>query len=146
MKRASIIKFIDDNKYVLYPIDTLKGGGGRASKPYHIEYDITYGKLASELKGILEHSYEDVISVLDSKTHKKEYLKGIGVKTMKELHTNSLNVGIFIKDEKYFISPSTNKGTRQGFHGKIDERIIIPITSTIEELGLALEKAFEKSK
>ena len=63
---------------------------------------------------------------------------------MKMLHDGSLHVSIFIKDDKYHISPSINKGARQGFH-YTKERIEMPLNSSIDELADALKEAFEKS-
>ncbi len=145
MKRASIIKFTNDDRYVIYPINTLKGGGGKASPPYLIEENLTYKEVGEKLLETLEYSITDAPRPLDAKASKKHYLKSIGVKTMKELYDKSLNVGVFTKDGNYYISPSINKGPRQGFHGSTKDRIVISLNSSIDELAAALEEAFDKS-
>ncbi len=145
MKRASILKFTQDNKFVLYPINTLEGGGGRASSPYTIEKNLTYLELAKSLIDTLGHSIIDAPRILDGNAARKHHLKSVGVKTMKELHNGTLNIGIFTKNGKYYISPSVNKGSKGGFSGSIKDRIIIPESSSTEELATALKEAFAKS-
>lgn len=145
MKRAEIIKFSKDNKVVLYPVNTMEGGGGLASSPYNIGYDLTFKEIAEKLLMVLEHSKTNVPRPLNWDFFRKEYLKAIGVKTMKALHEGSYNVGIFTKDGNYYISPTVNKGSREGFQGRLKDRIIIPTNSNIEELATALEEAFNKS-
>ena len=67
MKRASIIKFPVDDKYIIHPTNTLKGGGGIASSPYIIEQGITDKELAEKLLETLEHSIVDAPIPLDWK-------------------------------------------------------------------------------
>ncbi len=145
MKRADIIKFNEDNKFIIYPINTLEGGGGIASSPYFILKNPTNFQIAEKLLDALEKSIVGAPRPLDWNFFRKEHLKSLGVKTMKSLHKNSLNVGVFVKDENYFISPTVNKGSRQGYHGELDDRIIIPTSSSIEELANNIQIAFDKS-
>ena len=144
IQRADILK-MKGNQLVIHPINTLKGGGGIASPPYMIEENITYADIAKKLISALEYSITDAPRPLDWKAWQKHYLKSIGVKTMKELHDGSLNVGVFTKDGNYYISPSINMGSKQGFQGAVKDRIVIPLNSSIDELAKALEEAFAKS-
>ena len=145
MKRASIIKFSKENKFVLYPINTLVGGGGKASSPFVVEENVGYDKVAESLLEVLEKSIVDAPRPLDNKAWQKHYLKSIGVKSLKELHDGKLNVGVFVKDGNYYISPTNNKGPKQGFQGSVENRIIVPTSLELHELANVLETAFEKS-
>ncbi|UGU18120.1 CdiI family contact-dependent growth inhibition immunity protein [Sinomicrobium kalidii] len=145
IKRADIIKFNKDNKFVLHPINTLEGGGGIASSPYVIDNDLTYIEIAEKLLTVLNCSKVGVPQPLDWSFFRKEHLKAMRIKSMKILHEDSLNVGVFTKDGNYHISPTVNKGPRQGFQGAVKDRIVIPLSSSVEELASALEEAFKKS-
>jgi len=142
MKSAGIIKF-NTGKIVLYPEYRVKDSASYASEPYIIGQNLDYKEIAEKLLETLEYSIDDAPRPLDWKIVKSNYLKGIGVKTMKALHNGSVNVSVFTREGNYYINPTVNKGSRQGFQGT-KEDIIIPLSSNIEELGLALEEAFNK--
>ena len=144
MKSAGIIKF-NTGKIVLYPKNRVKDSASYASEPYIIGQNLTYREIAEKLLKALEYSIDDAPRPLDWKIIQSNYLKAMGVKTMKALHEGSINVGVFTKEGNYYISPTVNKGSRQGFQGNVKDRIIIPLSSSIEELALALEEAFNKS-
>lgn len=143
MKRADILKFKSENKYVFYPINTIKGGGGIASSPYIVGVNLIDREIAEKLLQSLNFSEVEVSYPDDWSSSKKEHLKAIGVKNMKALHEESLNLSISTKDGNYNISPTVNKGSRQGFH-YTKERIIIPLSSSKEELAEAIKEAFDK--
>ena len=144
IKRAEILK-LKGGKFIIHPVNTLKGGGGIASPPYMIEENLTCEEVAQKLLSALEQSIIDAPRPLDWKAWQKHHLKSMGVRSMKELHDGSINIGVFTKNDSYYISPSINKGPKEGFHGATKDRIIIPLESTLEELKTALEEAFAKS-
>lgn len=143
IKSANILKF-NNGKVIIYPNKRVKDMGSYASEPFIIKQDLTYEEIAEELIKALKYSRDSDIAPYDWKEHKKKYLKSIGMKTMTMLHSGSLDLNVFTKEESYNICPSINKGSRQGFQGTKD-RVIIPISSSIEELAEALREAFEKS-
>lgn len=143
IKSASIYKF-NTGKMVLHPKNRVKDSASYASSPYFVEQGLSYRELAEKLLEALEYSIDDAPRPLDWKALQKNHLKSMGVNTMKALHDNTLYVSVFTKDDNYNIQPYINKGSRQGFQGTKD-RVIIPISSTIEELAEALKEAFEKS-
>lgn len=144
IKRAEILKFKD--KYIMYPINTIKDRGGIASSPYFIEENLSNIELAEKLIETLKHSIFDAPRTMAHKNTHKEYLEALGFKTMKALHDGSLNIGVFTREGNYHISPTENMGSKKGFQGVTKDRIIIPESSSIEELAAALAEAFEKSK
>lgn len=144
MKRAGILK-LKGNRFIIHPINTLSGGGGVASEPFIIGERLSNEEIAEKVLKSLENSMIDAPRPLDWKAWQKHYLKSIGVKSLKELHDGSLSIGVFTKDGKYHISPTVNKGARDGFQGATVDRIVIPLDSSVEELAEALKEAFEKS-
>lgn len=145
MKRAEIIKFNDNNRVIVYPVNTLEGGGGIASSPYFVLENPSTLEIIENLKKALNYSIIDAPRPLEWKFFRQKHLKSLGVKTMKALHKNSISVGVFIKDEKYHINPTINKGSRQGFHGKTEDRIIIPLSSNNTKLEEVIDMAISYS-
>lgn len=143
IKSASIYKF-NTGKIVLHPKNRVKDSASYASSPYLIEQDLSYKELAEKLLEVLEYSIDEAPKPLDWKVLQKNHLKSMGVRTMKALHDGSMYVSVFAKDENYYIQPYINKGVRQGFQGT-KERLVIPISVSIEELAEALKEAFRKS-
>lgn len=130
----------------MHPHRMVKDSGSYACPPYIVEESLTYLELAKKLLKVLEFSEQANIPPSEEEQFfSKETINITGIKNMKSLHKESLNISVFTKEDKYHISPSINKGSRQGFHYTKD-RIIIPLTSTIDELAVALEEAFARSK
>ncbi|MBQ0734833.1 contact-dependent growth inhibition system immunity protein [Aquimarina celericrescens] len=146
MKRANILKFEKDNRFIMYPVNTLRGGGGIASSPYIIKQNLSDTEVAEELLHVLDNSTVDVLRPVDWELFQKSHLKNMGFKTMKSLHDDSISVSVFTKDNNYYINPTVNKGPKQGFQGATEDRIIISINATIDEMADALKEAFARCK
>ncbi|SFC36290.1 Protein of unknown function [Flagellimonas taeanensis] len=144
MKSANILKF-DSGKVIMYPLRFIKDSGSYATSPFIVKHDLSYQEMAENLMKTLESSSIGLNPPRDTESlFHKDNMKAMGIKNMKMFHDGSLNVGIFTKDENYNITPTINKGSRKGFHYTKD-RIVIPLSSSIEELAEALKEAFEKS-
>lgn len=139
MQSAGIIKF-KTGRTVLFPLNRVKDSPSYASDPYLIEQNIADIDLAGKLLEVLNYSLDDAPEPPDWKEISKNHLKAIGVGTMKELHTDSIYVIIFTKEGNYYISPTINMGSRKGFQG-VKNRIIIPLSSSMEDLSKALKEA-----
>jgi len=146
MRIANIIKFVSKEKYVIYPISNTVNSGGIAVEPYiFLEGNIGYTELAKEILKVLEYSELDIDSPKDWKDYRKEYLKSMKVKTMKELHMNSFSLGILIKDNILKLTPTKNGGSRQGFqYLKSLEAVELPADSSIEKIADALKEALSR--
>lgn len=143
VKSASILKF-STGKIIIHSKSRIKDGPSYATPPYFIEQHLSYKEIAERLLEALKYSLDDAPEPLDWKFFRKGYLKKMEVKTMKALHDGSINIGVFTKDGNYYISPTKNMGSREGFQGDIKDRIIIPLDSSLEELSKALEEAFKR--
>lgn len=145
-KSVNIYKFEKDNKFILHPLLSVKDFASLATSPYLIEYDLSLEDLLEKIFYLLQYSKEGN-RPSDMKDFHKEFLKSIGVKTMKVLHNESILLGLFVKEGIIHFCPSINKGTREGFSGvPIDQRVIIPINSSKEKLVKALELALSRCK
>ncbi|QTE21029.1 contact-dependent growth inhibition system immunity protein [Polaribacter cellanae] len=146
IKSANILKF-KDGKTVVYPLRTIKDSGSYAIPPFIVDYNITFLELAEVLKKSLNYSEIGIQPPRDSELFfHKDNVKVTGIKNVKDLHKDSMNISTYIRDNYIHITPSDNQGTRKGFRYDYDGRISIPITSTLEKLAEALEQAFVKSK
>jgi hypothetical protein len=71
----------------------------------------------------------------------------MGVKTMKALHDNTINMDVYVKDNIITFMPWENKGSKEGFVGfKEDLTIKLPLDSPKEELLKALELTLSRCK
>jgi hypothetical protein len=147
LKRANVIIKKAENKYIINPTNTIKGGGGIATEPYLIKFDLSNNQLLEKILYVLDLSTEDVTRPTDWKEFHKEYLKSMGVKTMKALHDGTINLSVYIKDDIINFLPMENKGSKEGFSGfKEDLTITLPFNSPKEELVKALELALSRCK
>lgn len=142
IKSAGIYKF-NKEKTIIHSERNVIDSASYASAPYFIKEKLSYKELAEILLKALEQSVYDAPPPLDWKALQKKHLEEMGLKTMKALHDNSLYVSVFTKDNSYNITPTQNRGSRKGFF-YIKDRIIIPESSSIEELAAALEEAFAR--
>jgi len=143
-KSVSIYVFKDDNKFILHPDAKVKDWASIASPPYLILYDLSSEEVLEKMLYLLDLSKEGTRPP-DLKESQKEYLKSMGFKTMKALHTNSISLGVFLKEGVLNFCPSINKGSRQGFYGvPLDQRVLVPLNSSKNELIKALELALER--
>lgn len=147
IKSISVKHFSKDNKYIIHPNLKIKGFVSVASSPYIIEYNLSTVDLLKKILDTLEFSREIEERPKDWKEFRAEYLKGIGIKTMKALHTGSISLDVSVKDSIITFMPWENKGSKEGFVGfKEDLSIKLPFNSTKEELLKALELALSRCK
>lgn len=147
IKSVSVKHFSKDNKYIIYPNLKIKGFVSVASSPYIIEYNLSTVDLLKKILDALEFSREIEERPKDLKEFRSEYLKGIGMKTMKALHTGSISLDISIKDNTITFMPWENKGSKEGFVGfKEDLTVKLPFNSPKEELVKALELTLSRCK
>ncbi|OXG05343.1 uncharacterized protein DUF1436 [Flavobacterium araucananum] len=147
IKSINIYKFTNGNKFILHPLLQIKGFISIASAPYLTEYNLSNTELLEKILYTLEFSKEILEKPENWKEFQKEFLKGMGVKTMKALHDGTINLGIYIKDGIITFSPSQNKGSKEGFVGfKEDLKVSLPFDSPKKELEKALELALSRCK
>lgn len=143
-KSVNIYKFKKENKFILHPLLSIKNFASLATFPYLIEYNLTLEDLLEKIFYLLQYS-KDGNRPSDMKKFHKEFLSDMGMKTMKVLHSDSILLGLFVKDEIIHFCPTINKGTREGFSGvPIEQRVLISIKSTKEDLLKALEIALSR--
>ncbi|MBP4139799.1 contact-dependent growth inhibition system immunity protein [Flavobacterium geliluteum] len=147
IKSVSIKFFSKENKYIIYPQLKIKGFVSIASSPYFIEYNLSSSNLLEKILDTLKLSREIDERPKDWKEFRTEYLKGIGVKTMKALHNGSISLDVSIKDDTIIFMPWENKGSKEGFVGfKEDLTVKLPFNSLKEDLIKALELALSRCK
>ena len=139
-KSVVITKFLKNNRYVIDPLLKVKDSGSYAIPPYITEFNLSLEELLNKVLYAIEFSREGVLEITDSKIRVKEYLKGIGVKTLKEIYKDTIQVDIYVKDSTIEFNPWKNAGTKGGFVGfEEDLSIKLPFNSPKEELLKALE-------
>lgn len=147
IKSINIYKFIKDNKIILHPLLQIKGFISIASAPFIMERNLSNAELLEKILYTLEFSKEILEKPDNWKEFQKEFLKGMGVKTMKALHDGAINLGIYVKDGAITFSPTQNKGSKEGFVGfKEDLKVSLPFDSPKTELEKALELALSRCK
>ncbi|TRX35898.1 contact-dependent growth inhibition system immunity protein [Flavobacterium restrictum] len=148
MTKSVVIKrFLKDNKYIIHPNLVVKDSGSYAIPPYITEYNLNSTELLDKILYALEFSKEGGRPVEDPKTRHQEFLKAMGVKTMKALHDNTINLSLYVRDGIVVFVPWENKGSKEGFSGfKEDLTVKLPFNSPKEELVKALELALSRCK
>ena len=140
IQSISVKKFLKTNRYVLYPNLFVKDSGSYAISPYISEFNLNTEELLDKILYTLKFSGEGSEPKEDYKTRHKEFLKGIGVKNMKDLHDNSINLSVYTRDEFINFTPWKNAGPKGGFVGfEEDLSIKLPIDSPRKKLIEALE-------
>ncbi len=139
-KSVVITKFLKNNRYVIHPLLKVKDSGSYAIPPYITEFNLSLEELLDKVLYAIEFSKEGVLEITDSKIRVKEYLKGMGVKTLKDVYKDSFSLDVYVKDNIIEFTPWKNAGTKGGFVGfKEDLSIKLPFNSPKEELLKALE-------
>ena len=145
LKSVVIKKFLRENRYVLHPNLIVKDSGSYAIAPYVIKYDLSTEELLNEILYVLNFSKEGSRPLEDSKLRHAAYLKFMGVKSMKELHDNSINLSLYVRDGILTFVPWENKGSKVGFDGfKEDLNVRLSFNSSLPELLSALELAISR--
>jgi hypothetical protein len=146
-KSISIIKILKEDKYILHPELIVKDSGSYAIPPYITEYNLSIEELLDKVLYVLEFSKVGNRPTEEPKVRVKEYLKGMGFKTMKALYDGTINLSLYIKDDIITFMPWKNEGSKEGFSGfKEDLTIKLPFNSPKEELVKALELALSRCK
>lgn len=146
-KSVVLKKFLKDNKYIIHPNLVVKDSGSYAMPPYITEYNLNTSELLDKILYVLEFSKEGNRPTEDPKTRHQEFLKAMGVKTMKALHDNTINLSLYVRDGIIAFVPWKNEGSKKGFSGfSQDLTIKLPFNSPREELLKALELALSRCK
>ena len=135
----------ESGMYLVHPYRRIKSMGSIATPPYVVKHDISYYELAKTVVDTLKFSTVGISSTKEEeKLFHKDNVKKTGIKNDKMLHEKSKLVTVFTKENKYHFHPSVNKGSRVGFIGIKEARMVIPQESSLEQLANALEEAFSK--
>lgn len=148
MKSVSILKFIDQDKYVVYPSIIVKGSGTIAVPPYLSGKGLSFNEVWDMVTQSMEVSGErERVPNGDGNTLQKEFLKGVGVKSMKELHEGSILLEIYTTKDTMVFSPWQNSGPRTGFTGfKEKNDVVLPLNAERDQYLQALKLAISKCK
>ena len=146
MKRASIIKFNTDNRYILYSISTLKQGGGISSEPnIKLEGPATNENLFKNLMTALNRSKVGVNENHSSESL-KVFLKAFGLQKHEDLYNNSICISVVSRDGVISFFPTQNKGIDNGFDILLEAKIDISENKSPEEIVNALMDGLSRCK
>jgi len=142
---ASIYKFISGEKILIHSLSKLKMGASIASEPYTwLDKNTSSNKIVQELLYALEKTKNDLPNPENWASFSKEFITAIGLKKQSDLYKQSINVAVIKKDGVITFIPTANKGNK-GFENIVPpEKIEIEANRSVEEIAVALEKAFEK--
>lgn len=147
LKRATLTINKLSKKYIFNSVNTLKEGGGIASIPFIIEFDLQPNEILEKILQVLDFSNENVSRPQDWKEFQKQYLNSMEVKTLKALHEGAVSLGVTLKDDTITFSPTHNKGSKKGFTGiGLEEKVSLPLSSPKKKLIESLELALSKCK
>ncbi len=139
-KSVIVLKFLKTNRYIIHPELIVKDSGSYATPPYITEFNLSLEELLDKVLYAIEFSKEGVLEITDSKIRVKEYLKGMGVKALKDIYIDTISLDVYVKDDIIEFTPWKNAGPKGGFVGfEEDLSIKLPIDSPRKKLIEALE-------
>lgn len=148
MRKSVVIKkFNINNRYVIHPELIVKDSGSFAIPPYLVGYNFNTEELLEKILYALDFSKEGSQPSENPKDRVKNYLNGMGIKTMKELYSNTFSLDVYLNNNIIEFNPWENAGAKQGFIG-FEENLSVqlPFASPKEELLKALELALSRCK
>lgn len=148
MKSVSVLQFNKTGSYVIHPFQGVKDNASFAIPPYIKMSNVSLGDLVDKILETLEYSKSSLYPPDGTpQSRMKEYLKGVGVKSMKELHQDSIYLDVFCDNDVLEFIPSQNLGSKGGFGG-YKENLDVKVSSEApkEELVKALELALSRCK
>lgn len=140
--RASIYKFSKTGKMLVYCISKIEMGAGVATEPFiWLEQGATNEHAISAVLVAMSQSKIGLPNPKSWPAFTKEFIQNVGLKKESDLYKNSINVTALHVDRKITFTPTENKGSK-GFVEMSQAEIQLPDTASVEELGKALEAAF----
>ncbi len=144
MGRASIYRFKKTGKIFIHSESQLQMGVGVASEPYiWLDVNTSHEEVINALIVAMSQSKKGLPNPKDWASFTKDFINAIGLKKESDLYKGSINVGVMHKDGIVSFTPMINNGSK-GFVNVPQAEIQLPDTASIEELGSALEAAFNK--
>jgi hypothetical protein len=144
MKSAGIYSLQKKKKYLIYRLARIQMGGSIPVEPFiWLDISTPIHEVAEQIR--LAFARENVVlpNPTNWHSHAKTFLAKIGLKSEKELyggHTKYVHLGL--DKDILTLSPSCNLGNG-GFTNIKNKSISIPDDSALDEIGEALNKAFE---
>jgi len=146
MKSASIYKL--KNGYIIHSSSKTTAGFWISDEPYFkLGNDATIEEVVNKVLLALQSSKNGIIAPIDSRGTTKEFLKLIGLKSLKELHENSVKYcSVSLINNTIIFGPSKHaEHSRNGFLYKPEnESVRVPFNANFEQIGNALADAFSK--
>lgn len=142
--RASVYKFLKTGKFLVYCISKIEMGAGVATEPFiWLEQGATNEQTITAILVAMSQSKTGLPNPKSWPAFTKEFIQNVGLKKESDLYKNSKNVTVLHMDGKITFTPTENNGSK-GFVNVPQAEIQLPDTASVEELGMALEAAFNK--
>jgi hypothetical protein len=143
-QQAIIIKYPKQGKYLIYGLSKIQMGANIASEPYiWLNESNSLHELVKQLFFALSQNKSDLPNPIDWKESASGFLKNAGLKKKTDLYKDSIHVGVQKKDGILYFTPTKNQG-RKGFVNASNGEIEITENAGIEEIGKAIQEAFDK--
>ncbi len=145
MRTADIYFFEKKNKYLIHGLSKIKMGASIASEPFiWIDANTGIEKVIQQILAVLETNQILLPNPVNWESHSKDFLKKIGLRSIKDLHNNVKNIGILEKDGKIFFTPMKNLGSKLGYVN-VDEKVFdVEKNASISEIASVLLNSLAK--
>ena len=148
-KIASVYVF--EEKIVLTSNSQLKMGMWFTHEPYiKLPKYCSDTEIATSLNAVLEASKQGIDNTNNTKDANKAFLKGLGVKSLKELHERANAFSVFSSEDSFVFEPAKNLGSKKGFAPILSAVVKINQNSTAniiaDTFNLALQVASNANK
>jgi len=141
---ASVYKFVKTGKIFIHSLSQIQMGVSIGTEPYiWLDKNASQEDIVSGLIVAMSQTKSGLPNPTDWASFSKEFIKAIGLTKQSDLYKGSILVGVVHKDGVISFRPMTNNGSK-GFVNVPQSEIQLPDTASIEELGTALEAAFNK--
>lgn len=144
VERAAIYKFRKKNFFLIHGVSNLQMGIGTAAEPFiWIEESVPLSTITEKLVFALSQTKYGLPNPISWDESEKEFLEKAGLKTRRDLYSNSIHVSVFKKDGVLCFTPMRNQGSK-GFVNISKERITVLATESLEIISLSLQEALDK--
>jgi hypothetical protein len=142
--QASVFKFTKTGKYLIYSNSKLEMGASIATEPFiKLDASTPIEEVTKQILYALSCSKTNLPNPKDWATFNKEYLQAIGLKSNKDLHKNTISLGVSRMDNVIVFTPMINNGAN-GFINVPDGKIELSFDSSDADLTKALKEALDK--
>jgi hypothetical protein len=140
---ASINKNTKTGNLIISCISTTTGPGITTEPIIRLDASTPLEEVAKQVVYVMSCSKSNLPIPKDWTAYNKEYLKLLGVKQNSDLYKNTISIGASIKDNIITFTPMINNGAK-GFVNVPNGKIEFPANSSIKEISIALQNAFNR--